>query len=400
MEINLEMPAFAQSLYIDKPEKVFYGGRGGGKSYAVADYFISEGIEKKHKFLCCREFQNSMSDSVLALLVSRIKKLGAQDFYDVQRDKILGENGTEFLFKGIRNNVDNIKSIPEITKCWVEEAQSISTNSLNTLFPTIREEGSEIIFTFNPRFDTDPVYNKYITNGDKNPQAIITKVNYYDNPFFSSTLERQRMYMLETDPALYRHIWEGECIYHTDAQIYNGKFSVRDFTPDESWGFPLYGLDFGFSQSHTAFVKVWVKDECVWIEKEACKLKLDLDYTIPYILDRCPEAKDSVILADSARPESISYLKRHGLSQIEPVHKGTNSVEDGISFLRSFRNIYIHPNCENSIREFTMYSYKVNPMTNDITNVVDPKNDHTCDAVRYAVNKLMRAAQNPLLYAF
>lgn len=401
LNVDLQMPEFAEALYTDFPEKVFYGGRGGGKSYAVADYFLTEGIHKEHKFLCCREFQNSMSDSVLSLLESRMKAIGVQDFYEVQRDRILGENGTEFLFKGIRNNVDNIKSIPNISKCWVEEAQSISINSLNTLFPTIREEGSEIIFTFNPRFTTDPVYDKYITHQEDNPQAIVTKVNYNDNPYFTSVLERQRLQMLKTDPALYMHVWEGGCIHHTDAQIYKNKFTVKDFTPDPAtWGFPYYGLDFGFSQSSTAFVKLWVYDNCIWIEKEAVKLHLDLDFTAEYILNRIPEARNSVILADSARPESISYLSRHGLQLIEPVHKGKNSVEDGIAFMRSFNQIYINSSCENTIRDFTMYSYKVNPTTNDVTNIVEHKNDHTCDAARYAVNKLMRMTQNPLLFAF
>ena len=398
-----------------------YGGRGSGKSFAFTDALIVKALTSRVRVLCAREFQNSISDSVHRLLSKRIDDLGLSAYFTIQRDTITSKNGSEFTFKGLRHNSESIKSTAGINICWIEEAQTISQESLDILIPTIREPDSEIWMTMNPRLEDDPVYKLFIAT--PHPEAYIAKVNYTENKHFPAVLEMERRLMLERDPALYKHVWEGECLTHTDAQVFKDKWEVREFTPnkvqrlvktnvhteqlatgelvksqtpvyewvdDPSWNLPLYGLDFGFSQDPTACVKVWIHDETLYIEKEAVKLGLDIDKTVDFIKQAMPEIDRAIVRADNARPESISYLKQHGLERIKAVVKGKGSVEDGIAHMRSYKRIVVHPRCKETINELLLYSYKVDGRTNDISTQIVDKHNHCIDAIRYALEPFIK----------
>jgi phage terminase large subunit len=400
---------------------VAYGGRGSGKSFTFTDALIVKALTSRVRVLCAREFQNSISDSVHRLLAKRIEDLGLSAYFTIQRDTISSKNGSEFTFKGLRHNSESIKSTAGINICWIEEAQTISQESLDILIPTIREPDSEIWMTMNPRLEDDPVYKLFIAT--PHPEAYIAKVNYTENKHFPAVLEMERRLMLERDPALYKHVWEGECLTHTDAQVFKDKWEVREFTPnkvqrlvktnvhtqqlatgelvksqtpvyewvdDPSWNLPLYGLDFGFSQDPTACVKVWIHDETLYIEKEAVKLGLDIDKTVDFIKQAMPEIDRAIVRADNARPESISYLKQHGLERIKAVVKGKGSVEDGIAHIRSYKRIVVHPRCKETINELLLYSYKVDGRTNDISTQIVDKHNHCIDAIRYALEPFIK----------
>lgn len=384
---NLTFPQWSKALFKPKRYKIAFGGRGSGKSFTYTDALLITALQKPIRVLCAREYQISISESVHRLLQKRIEDLGLSAYFTIQRDSITSKTGSEFIFKGLRHNVDNIKSMAGINICWIEEAQSISQESLDILIPTIREPDSEIWMTMNPRLESDPVYRMFIAN--EHPDAVLFKVNYTENKHFPAVLDAERRLMLERDPALYNHVWLGECLTHTDAQIFKDKWEVREFTP-EKWGYPYYGLDFGFSQDPTACVKVWVHDETLYIEKEAVKVGLELDDTADYIKGFMPEIHDAVIRADSARPESISYLKRHGLPRIEAVEKWKGSVEDGITHMRSYKRIVVHPRCTHAINEMMLYSYKVDQRSGDITTDVVDKHNHIIDACRYSLEPLMK----------
>lgn len=384
---NLTFPQWSKALFKPKRYKIAFGGRGSGKSFTYTDALLITALQKPIRVLCAREYQISISESVHRLLQKRIEDLGLSAYFTIQRDSITSKTGSEFIFKGLRHNVDNIKSMAGINICWIEEAQSISQESLDILIPTIREPDSEIWMTMNPRLESDPVYRMFIAN--KHPDAVLFKVNYTENKHFPAVLDAERRLMLERDPALYNHVWLGECLTHTDAQIFKDKWEVREFTP-EKWGYPYYGLDFGFSQDPTACVKVWVHDETLYIEKEAVKIGLELDNTADYIKGLMPEIHDAVIRADSARPESISYLKRHGLPRIEAVKKWKGSVEDGITHMRSYKRIVVHPRCTHAINEMMLYSYKVDQRSGDITTDVVDKHNHIIDACRYSLEPFMK----------
>lgn len=190
--------------------KVAYGGRGGGKSWAVARMLLLMGGQRPLRILCTREVQKSLKDSSFKLLADQIETLGLGAFYDVQATTIKGRNGTEFLFAGLQDHtVESIKSYEGVDIAWVEEAQSVSARSAEILVPTIRKPGSEIWWTFNPTREDDYVYQRFVKGHDD--QAIVLPVNYTENPWFPEVLDVERKRLQAINDDLYRHVWLGEC---------------------------------------------------------------------------------------------------------------------------------------------------------------------------------------------
>lgn len=388
-ELAQTLTDWAQPLFAPRRYKCLFGGRGSGKSFAVADALLIEGLKRKIRVLCAREFQISIKDSVHALLKARIEVLGLEDFYIVQDATILGANGSSFIFKGVRHNVQSIKSMAGLTHCWLEEAQTVSAESWQVLVPTIREEGSEIWVTFNPLNKTDTVYQELVEKNRDN--AYTERVNWDRNPHFPSVLDEERRSMAATDPDAYHHIWEGGFWEKSDAQILNGKWMVDEFEPEQGWNGPYLGVDFGFAQDPTTLIRCWVHDNRLYIEHESYAVGLELDHTADRWKLDVPECEKYVIRADSARPESISYLRRHGIPRIEGVAKGKGSVEDGIAHLRSYEKIVIHPRCKHTAEEARLYSYKTDRITGDVLPVVVDAFNHCIDAIRYGLAPLITA---------
>ncbi|MNQ94209.1 Phage terminase large subunit [compost metagenome] len=211
-------------------------------------------------------------------------------------------------------------------------------------------------------------------------------------------MNQQRLEDQRLRPETYDHVWEGAFLTLTDAQVFGGKFVVEEFEPGPGWDGPYQGLDFGFAQDPTAAVQVWVNDGKLYIRREAGKVKLELDDTAAHVALRIPGFAGHVTRADSARPESISYLRRHGLPRMEAVEKWKGSVEDGVAFLKSFAAIVIHPDCEQTAREFRLYSYKVDRLTGDIRPDIVDANNHYIDALRYAVAPMIKAQGTVALF--
>jgi phage terminase large subunit len=164
MELELDFPEKLGFLFEPHRYKILYGGRGSAKSWSVARALIAIAVQKPTRILCARELQNSISDSVIALLSDQIKAMGLESFFDVQRTAIYGLNGSEFSFVGLKHNVTSIKSFEGVDICWCEEGQAISKVSWETLIPTIRKPNSEIWVTFNPDLDTDETYKRLVVN--------------------------------------------------------------------------------------------------------------------------------------------------------------------------------------------------------------------------------------------
>lgn len=190
--------------------KAFYGGRGSAKSHSFATQLLLDGSEKPLRVLCAREVQNTIKDSVKQLLDDKIRAMGMGDIYASTQHEIRGRNGSLFIFAGLgKLTTDQIKSMEGIDRAWIEEAQTISANSLEILVPTIRKDGSELWFSWNPRHASDPVDERF--RGLAVPErAVVRKVNYNDNRFFPSTLDEERLYDLKHHRARYGHIWLGE----------------------------------------------------------------------------------------------------------------------------------------------------------------------------------------------
>jgi phage terminase large subunit len=373
-----------------------YGGRGSGKSFSAAKMAAIWGLIEPLRILCTREFQASIKESFHAELKAAIASepwLGAH--YDVGVDYLKGTNGTEFIFRGLRHTVNSIKSLAKIDLTIVEEAEDVPEASWLALEATVfRQPKSELWPIWNPRLDGSPVDKRFRKNPP--PRALVVEMNWNDNPFFPPSLNELRKREQERlDPATYAHVWEGAYLQNSDAQVFGGKVLVREFEPQQGWDGPYYGGDFGFSQDPTAAVEVWISGDEIFIRREAFKTGLELDDTAPFVTRKIPGFEREVSRWDNARPESISHLKRHGLPRAQSVDKWKGSVEDGIAYLRSFRRIVIHPECDNMQREARLYSYKVDRLTGDVTTAIVDAHNHGWDAVRYAVSPMIRKRQQP-----
>lgn len=219
LDLRSQFPEKLEGIFDPRRYKVIYGGRGGGRSWGVARYLLIEGGKEPHRFLCTREVQKSIKDSVHRLLQDQISVLGMDHFYEVLDTEIRGLNGTVFVFSGLSDQTaESIKSYEGVTKAWCEEAQSISKKSWRMLIPTIRAEGSEILVTFNPELDTDETYQRFIVNTP--PDAWLCELNWRDNPWFPEVLEQERLHCKETEPDEYENIWEGKCRPAVEGAIY------------------------------------------------------------------------------------------------------------------------------------------------------------------------------------
>ena len=220
---ELVIPPAFKDLFKPKRYKVYYGGRGGGKSQAVALALLAIGMQKQTRVLCTRELQASIGDSVHRLLSDLIRKHELDHFYEILQTTIRGKNGTEFLFKGLKHNITEIKGREGVDTVWVEEAENISERSWELLIPTIRKDGSEIWVVLNPRNATDPTYRRFISTPHED--VLLKKVSWRDNPFFPSVLRKEMEKLQQIDPEAAAHIWEGELDTRRNGAVYAKQLS-------------------------------------------------------------------------------------------------------------------------------------------------------------------------------
>ena len=371
--------------------RAMYGGRGSAKSYSAALMAAVWGYAEPLRILCTRELQVSIKESFHAELKAAIAAVPwLEAHYDVGVDYLRGRNGTEFLFRGLRHNSSGIKSLAKIDLTIVEEAEDVPEDSWLALEATVfRQPKSELWAIWNPRLDGSPVDKRFIKNPPAN--ALVAKVNYNDNPYFPAGLEALRQREQERlDPQTYAHVWLGEYLTNSNSQVFAGKIEVRDFEPGAGWQGPYYGGDFGFAQDPTAAVECWLYGDCLFIRREAFKTGLEIDHTAAFVTQAIPGFEREVSRWDNSRPESISYLTRHGLPRATACDKWQGSVEDGVGWLRSHRAIVIHPECVNMQREARLYSYKVDRLSGDIKSDIVDAHNHGWDAVRYACGPMIR----------
>jgi len=384
------VPAAFQVLWEIARFIVLYGGRSAAKSWSIARVLLVLGHEAPLRVLCCREIQGSIKESAYRLLADQIVMLELDDFYEVQADRIIGRNGTVFYFEGLRYNASKIRSYEGVDVVWVEEAQSVSELSWETLLPTVRKPGSRLFISFNPMTKADPVLKRFVDSTP--PGAIVRKVSYRDNPHMSAEAEAERAWLEQTDPDAYRHVWEGFPREVSDALILRGKYVAESFEVQPSWAGPYHGLDYGFARDPSAALRCYVDDamRTLYVTHEFWALGAEID-ALPASLEAAiPGISRHVVYADSARPESTSYVARNGIPNARSVEKWPGSVDDGIAYLRSFSRIVIDPSCRHLLDECSSYSFK----TDRLTGVPLPEpldaNNHLIDALRYALSPLIR----------
>nr|WP_290817449.1 PBSX family phage terminase large subunit [Aquidulcibacter sp.] len=385
----METPrAFAPLL---KPAryKGAHGGRGSGKSHFFAEMLIECSAIEKTDAVCVREVQRSLKQSVKKLLEHKIEALGVQSYFRVLDTHIESKHGGVIIFEGMQNHTnDSIKSLEGFDIAWVEEAQSLSARSLELLTPTIRKNGSEIWFSWNPLNKTDPV-DMFLRGDQPPPDSVVVEVNYHDNPWFPSVLQAEMEYMRVRDPDKYQHIWRGQYESASEARVFKN-WRIEAFERPAGTIY-RFGADWGYSVDPSVLVRLSVEGNRIYIDHEAYVVGCEI-VNLPDLFDTVPESRRWFITADSSRPETISHLQKHGFPKIAPSQKGAGSVKQGVEFMQSF-DIIVHPRCLHVIDELGAYQYKRDPMTNEIISVLPDKKNHTIDAIRYAIEGVMRAAK-------
>ena len=384
--MTIRLPSAFQFLFRpplgDVRYRVGYGGRGSAKSRSFGSACLLHAYDRPLRVLCCREIQLSIADSVKRLLDDQTKAMGLEGFYRSTNTSIKGDNGSEFIFAGLRSNPSAIKSLEGIDIAWLEEANRISRESLDLLVPTIRKPGSEIWISFNPDDPADPVYADFVDTEESRPDAIVRKINFDQNPFFPDVLRADMEWDRAHDIEKYLHVWEGELRQRQDSLVMRN-WRVEEFETPEGAMF-LFGADWGFSIDPTCLVRLWM-DEAnrrIYIDREVWQVHCEIE-DLPALFGKIPESDRWPIYADSSRPDTISFMQGKGFL-VHPAKKGAGSIEDGIEFVNNYETI-IHPRCVHTIDEFGSYRYKLHPQTDEVTPIIEDKNNHTVDAVRYSL---------------
>ena len=365
---------------------VMEGGRGGAKSEALAALGILESFIDDGVILCCREIQKSISDSLYAAIVSSINKYKLDSYFKILNNEITNLiTGARFIFTGLKSNITSIKSINKLRVVLVDEAENVTDNSWSYLRPTPRYGQVRFYIVFNPRFEHDATWQQFIINKDE--RTLHITINWQDNPWFPESLNNQRLRDLRGDAGRYAWIWEGKFLQISDASILAKKLKVQDFVVTPDWGTPYIGIDWGFSVDPTAIIECYQKGDCLYITNAASKIGLELDDTANWLKQNIPNIDKYTSRADCARPETISHV-RNKIRLIQPCQKWKGSVEDGVVFLQSYKNIFIHPDAESCFAELSSYSYKKDDNGEPTTDIQDASN-HYADALRYALEPLI-----------
>ncbi len=374
MEIHIPIE-YKRLFDTDWREAAVYGGRNSLKSHTVARTLLIRARQKKTRIACFREFQNSIADSSHQLLADLIQKYELNEFKVTDKTIINSINGSDFIFKGLHHNEQSVKSIEGINIAWVEEAQTVSQKSIEVLTPTVREKGSQIIYTYNRLLEDDPVHQRLVIEG--RPNTLIINCNYDIALKYGWMPEELRLEMeddKERRPNLYRHKWLGEPS-GVERKIFRD-WAIIDEIPHEA-RLERYGLDFGYTNDPTALIAVYkyndgfILDECLYQKGLSNKQIADFIKSLP----------STLVKADSAEPKSIDEIGSYGI-MILPATKGQGSVEQGIQFVQAQR-LSVTRRSSNLLDEYNRYLWEIDKNGNIINKPIDMWN-HAMDAIRYA----------------
>lgn len=397
-DLDILIPSeFARLLDSDWSEAGVYGGRNSLKSHTVARILLLRAIKSKTRVGCFREFQKSMEDSSMQLLKDLIEKYKLSEFTYTKTGIVNTRNGSDFLFNGLRNNIQSVKSLEGIDIAWVEEAQTISEYSLDVLTPTIRKEGAQIIYTYNRLRDKDPVHQRIVIDGRDDFLSI--NVNY-DVALKYGWMSPKQIKEMEDDkkrrPEVYKHKWLGEPS-NKKGRIYPNWKKIKAI-PEEA-RFIGYGLDFGYTNDPTAIVAIYKWNNAYILDEVAYERGMN-NFAIANLirthsgLDLAQKALDGtnifkgttseLTIADSAEPKSIADIEACGVVIMGAV-KGKDSINNGIQNLQD-REVYYTESSHNIEEEVLNYCWLVNKEDKSLNVPIDAYN-HAMDAIRYKISQ-------------
>jgi len=392
-EANAQFPVKMASLFDKARYKIYFGGRGAGKSHSAAKALLILGAKNSIRVLCAREYQTSIKDSVHKLLCDQIVLMGMEGFYEITQNSIRGRNGSEFAFVGLKNNVANVKSYEGIDICWVEEAQTVSRMSWNTLIPTIRKESSEIWVTFNPELETDETYQRFVV---KPPDgAVVQKINWNDNPWFPETLALEKDALKSRDPSAYQTVWEGLCRQTVDGAIFANEMQLAElderitkvnYDPTK----PVHAIfDLGWADSTAIWFLQFIGMETRLIRYHEDNQKtishyLALMQTYGYMYDTLWLPHDAQNKTLASNGKSIEEIVRNAGHKTRIIER--TPIVDSINAARTiFRNCWFdRENCYDGLQCLRHYRYEVDPETGQFSrNPLHDQYSHGADAFRY-----------------
>jgi phage terminase large subunit len=378
----IEIPKEYKRLFDkDWREAAVYGGRYSLKSHTVARYLLIRGRMEKTRIACFREFQNSIADSSHQLLADLIAKYNLTDYKITDNAIINTVNQTDFLFKGLHRNEQSIKSIEGIDIAWVEEAQTVSKESLEVLTPTIRKPGSQIIYTYNRLLEDDPVHQRLVIEG--RPNTLIINVNYdvaEKHGWLPDVIKAEIEDDKENRPSLYRHKWLGEP-NSLERRVYKD-WQIIESIPHEA-RLERRGLDFGYKNDPTAVVAVYYYNGGYILDEELYRKGMHNNETAAVLNNL--ENPNTLIVGDSAEPKSIDEIRLYGVNIIGVEKKGGNGKSFknyGIDYVGQQR-ISVTKRSQNIWREYLSYLHKEDK-DGKILNEPEDGNDHAMDATLYA----------------
>ena len=421
---QVNIPAKAMPLLTPAPYKAMHGGRGGAKSHSIATVLLLLMIESPIRVLCCREVQKSIRDSVKRLIDDKIAEMGLSNMFHSTDREIRCINGGLFSFVGLRNTTaDGIKSYEGYKIAWIEEGHTITKKSFELLDATIRSAGAEMWVSWNRNNSNDYVDYVFLGSGSPPEGSIVIQINWRDNPWFPERLKAQMARDKRLDYEYYLHKWEGHLRQRSDAAVFKPP-EIEDMDEDIPARLaPRHGADWGM-RDPTVLIRCYRWRDAdhspiLYIAREVYKIGCEIEEIPSLFAGRCPHSPDlhperrwynplghkgllwgnakvsdilqHRIIGDSASPETIKYLRNRGFD-IVPAIKGPGSVEEGVRFIQSHK-VVMHPDCEHAREEWDRYSYKIDKMTEEVLPELDDVDNHTVDAVRYAVENDRRRAR-------
>ncbi len=367
--------------------RAVHGGRGSAKSHSFAQALVLKAADQPLRIGCFREVQKSIRDSVKRLLDDKVRTSGLANFYESTDTEIRGRNGSLFIFGGLRTNPDAVKSTEGMDIAAVFEASRVSKRSWDLLIPTVRKDGSEIWAEWNPENETDPVDVMFRGEDGAPPGSIVREVNWDQNPFFPEVLRQEMEWDRKRDPDKFQHVWQGGYVRNSETRVFKN-WRVDEFEASADWTL-RQGADWGFSVDPSVLVQCAIVGRTLYVIHEAYQVGCEVDF-LPELFRTIPEAERWPTVADSSRPETISYMRRNGFARMTAAIKGARSLEEGVEFLKSF-DIVVHPRCRHTIDELTAYRFETDDLTGQVLPKLADKDNHVIDALRYACEGARRA---------
>lgn len=196
---------------------LMHGGRGGGKTYAIARFLCYLAEKNKVRVVCGREIQSSIKDSVYTVFVDTIKQFNLTGF-TIKSQEIIHENGSEIKFKGFREQgIVSSKGLEGVDILWIDEAEAITKNTIDIVIPTIRKPNSKVIFSMNRKTRQDAVYTQFSVDND----CQVIQINYNDNQFCPQELKNEALKCKDRNEDEYNHIWLGQPLAQNENTVFN-----------------------------------------------------------------------------------------------------------------------------------------------------------------------------------